>query len=174
MTELKPFPAGTWTLPCEVPAGLTLRVASEDDFPLLRRIYAHSRAEEMASVPWPEDIRERFLHSQFAAQHSHYVTHFPDAGFLIAYEGDEPIGRLYVDQRGEDLHIVDISLLGQKQGRGLGSRLIGALMEHAARRPGAVTLHVHRLNHRAQTLYQRLGFTVVGESDSHLSMRWIS
>ncbi|MET0616312.1 MAG: GNAT family N-acetyltransferase [Luteibacter sp.] len=142
--------------------------------PFLRRLYEDSRAEERAMAAWPDAMMAPFLDSQFALQHTHYVTHFPDTDFLIVERRGNAIGRFYVDDRGENLHVVDITLLIDEQGKGHGEALMRAAMAQAARDGQGVSLQVSRANPRAGAFYRRLGFHVSAETDSHLAMRWVS
>jgi ribosomal protein S18 acetylase RimI-like enzyme len=45
------------------------------------------------------------------------------------------------------------------QGQGIGSQLVRDLLDQAATSDRSVVLDVFSINHRAQSLYQRLGFT---------------
>lgn len=128
----------------------------------------------MRSVALPQAMKEAFLDSQFHLQHEHYVRHYPDAAFLVVERGDEPIGRIYVEQRDSALHLIDISLLSEIQGKGIGTAIV-TLKQSTARSTGRdVTLQVSLFNHRAQALYERLGFHVESKSATHATMRWIS
>jgi len=169
-----PFPPRTGSVSDLVPEGLELRRATDGDAPFLRRLYADSRADELAIVPWPEAALEAFLDSQFSLQHRHYVTHFARADFFIVERRGVPVGRFYVDDRDDRRHVVDISLCIGDQRKGYGTRLMQALMSRAARAGQSVTLHVSQANHHAQAFYRRLGFQVIGENGSHLAMQWIS
>ena len=78
---------------------------NDDDLPFLRRVYASTRAEELVMTPWEESEKESFLKMQFEAQHSHYQKHFPHASYQIIEKEGEPIGRLYLDRRPDELRI---------------------------------------------------------------------
>ena len=70
-----------------------------------------------------------------------------------------PVGRLYVDVDDERVLIVDIALLPEHRGRGIGSALLAGVLAEADRRRLPTRLHVEPDN-RAQRLYRRLGFGV--------------
>lgn len=160
--------------------GFSLRAARDDDLPWLRDLYASTRAEEMAPVPWPEATKRAFLVQQFELQHRHFVGHFPHADFWLVAGARGPIGRLYRDRAalpdspGDDL-IVDICFMPEWRSRGLGSLLLNAAQVSAAARHRGLRLHVQMHNSRALALYRRLGFEPVDAGDatgSHIEMRW--
>ena len=60
------------------------------------------------------------------------------------------------------------------QGRGIGTRLISALIDEARQTGQDLVLEVLAVNHRARALYQRLGMTEVardGDSNTKIIMR---
>ncbi|WP_395787677.1 GNAT family N-acetyltransferase [Aquimonas sp.] len=161
--------------------GFSLRTARDADLPWLRDLYASTRAEEMAPVPWPEATKRAFLDQQFKLQHHHFVGHFPHADFWLIVGARGPIGRLYRDRallgdsRPADDLIVDICLLPEWRGLGMGSLLLEAAQASAAVRQRGLRLHVQVHNPRAMALYRRLGFARVDAADatgSHIEMRW--
>jgi ribosomal protein S18 acetylase RimI-like enzyme len=54
----------------------------------------------------------------------------------------------------------------EHQGKGIGTRLISEVLQDAHSRGLAVRLRVLKVN-PAQRLYERLGFAVVGETETH-------
>ena len=72
----------------------------------------------------------------------------------------------------ETLHIINIQISSHLQGRGLGGRVIRDLLARAASRGCDVELGVFKVNTRALQFYLRLGFHVVGSSETHWEMRW--
>jgi ribosomal protein S18 acetylase RimI-like enzyme len=139
-----------------------LRPARASDRALLFEVYASTRAEELAVVPWPEPTKQAFLAQQFEAQDVHYRRHYPDASFEVIEVDGEPAGRLYVDRLDEEIRIIDIALLPGFRGCGIGAALLRELIDEAAGAGKRLSIHVEREN-RARTLYERLGFTVVAD-----------
>lgn len=152
--------------------GFALRPARDDDLPWLRTLYASTRAEELAAVPWPDEAKRAFLDSQFALQHQHYLLHYADADFLAIERDGAPMGRYYLQRRAPDHLIVDISLLPAARGQGVASALIEHSQRDAAALGRGLQLHVASDNLAAQRLYQRLGFALVDANGAHQRMRW--
>lgn len=153
---------------------LALRAAKDRDAPALLALYASTREDELAAVPWAAATKADFLARQFELQHHHYVTHFPGADFLVLDSPGGIVGRLYRGASpGEACDtVIDVCLLPAWRGRGLGTALLRAVMESAAGRAQGVALSVLSRNEGARRLYERLGFTVVAREDPYLAMRW--
>jgi ribosomal protein S18 acetylase RimI-like enzyme len=152
-------------------AKLTRRPITEEDLPFLTRLYASTREEEIALLPWSEQQKAAFLQSQFDAQHRHYSEQNPDASFELLLLDGEPAGRLYVDRRSEEIHIIDIALLPQFRGAGVGSSLLREILTEASSCGVAVGLFVEH-NNRAHSLYRRLGFNAIADTGIYLQMQW--
>jgi GNAT superfamily N-acetyltransferase len=136
---------------------LCLRASTDADLPFLARLYASTREEELAGVDWPAEQKEAFVRQQFEAQHAWYREHYPKAAFDVVEVEGRPAGRFYVDRWEREVRIVDISLLPEHRGRGLGSALLGALFAETDAAGKVVSVHVERFNPALQ-LYARLGF----------------
>lgn len=127
------------------------------DAALLLAIYAGTRAEELAVVPWTPAEKDAFLRMQFDAQDRWWREQRPDAAFDVILVDGEPAGRLYVDRRPEEIRIVDIALLPDHRAMGVGTLLISRVLDEGRASGRPVTIHVERGN-RARALYERLGF----------------
>ena len=144
-----------------------LRDERIDDEPFVADLYAETRHTELAPVPWNETQKHFFLRSQFALQRDYYRQHYKGAEFLVIVERDTPIGRIYLHQGHDEIRLMEIALIQQRQGCGIGTRLVGALGELANDDDCELTLHVERDN-PAVRLYQRLGFTLREERGVNL------
>jgi ribosomal protein S18 acetylase RimI-like enzyme len=177
MGGLPPFPAAS-RAGLEAPAvlarrGYSLRPAADADLAALQLVYADTRADEMANVPWPPEARRAFLAQQFGLQHQHYVSHYAGADFMVVEHQGVVQGRYYLHRAGPEHLIIDISLLAAHRGQGLGRALIEASQAQARSLGHGMTLHVLRSNARARRLYEALGFAPCeGGTDTHQRMRW--
>jgi ribosomal protein S18 acetylase RimI-like enzyme len=155
-----------------VDSATTLRPATEADQEFFYRVYASTRAEEVASTGWSAEQQVLFLRHQFAAQTTHYRNTRPDAQVSVIERDGIPAGRLYVDRTvpGE-IHVVDISLLPAHRGSGTGTLLLRELQAEARAAGKTLQIYVERYN-PALRLYQRLGFTVMEDQGVYLLMEW--
>ena len=152
-------------------AGPVLRPVRPGDEAFLLEVYAGTRAEELAPVPWPAEHKRRFVSQQFAAQSAHYARHYPGMRADVVLVDGRPAGRLLVDRWDDEIRIVDISLLPAARGRGVGSALLRRLRNEAATAGKRLSIHVE-IHNRTLGLYERLGFRPVADAGVHLRMEW--
>lgn len=150
---------------------IQLRPITETDEAFLSDLYASTRTEELAPVPWTEEQKRAFLEMQFRAQAIHYRTHYSSAQFLIIEKEGQPIGRLYVDHRPDDIRIVDIALLPRHRGSGIGTLLLRNILDEAESSGRSVSIHVEHFN-PAMSLYDRLGFRRIDSHGVYHLMEW--
>lgn len=108
---------------------------------------------------------------QFEAQHRYYHEQFIDARFDVIEQSNQSIGRLYVDRRAEEIRIIDIALLPECRGLGIGKYLMCELLEEASSKGLRVTIHVEH-NNPAMHLYKRLGFQHIHDEGVYYFMQW--
>ena len=152
-------------------ARVGLRPVTEEDRDFLEQVYASTRVEELAQVDWTDEQTAAFVRMQFRAQDAYYREHYPDASLAVVMADGEPVGRLYVDRWPGEIRIMDIALLPERRNAGIGSFLLGRVMDEAAASGRKVSIHVELFN-RALELYRRLGFVPVGEHGVYLLMEW--
>jgi ribosomal protein S18 acetylase RimI-like enzyme len=150
--------------------GLTFAAAGEADLPFLARVYASTRADELAQVAWSDADKAAFCEMQFRAQQAHYAGHYPGMQQLVVLRGGQPIGRLYLDRWPREHRLVDIALLPGHRRQGFGGALLRDLMDEAAAAGKALSIHVEKFN-PAMHLYDRLGFRKAGEYGIYDLMR---
>lgn len=158
-------------MPLSRSRGLRFRSIETDDLTFLGALYASTREDEVARVPWSDQQRRDFLLMQFDAQHRHYVEHYPDASFTVIEEGSESIGRLYLDEWKDEFRLIDIALMPAARGRGLGSAVLQDLLLAAESRAKAVRIHVEK-NNPAMRLYVRLGFERAEDKGVYDLLEW--
>jgi ribosomal protein S18 acetylase RimI-like enzyme len=151
---------------------VTLRPRRPADEPFLRRLYHSVRRDEVAAAGLAPDFARTFLDDQFKLQSIHFDRAY-GAGMrfsLVMCKGSA-IGRLYLHETDASIHVVDISLLPEWRGRGIGAALLREVQEQAATSGKEVSLSVDKRN-RAQLLYRRLGFVQAEDAGADLLLRW--
>ena len=146
----------------DLSSGITLRPAGSADRDFLLKVYASTREEELRLVDWSGEQKAAFVRMQFEAQDAYYREHYHPATFDVVEVDGEPAGRLYVARWEDEIRIIDVALLSEHRGRGIGSTLIRGLLDEAAATGKRLSVHVE-LNNPARRLYERLGFEEVAD-----------
>jgi ribosomal protein S18 acetylase RimI-like enzyme len=89
---------------------------------------------------------------------------------IIVVDGSDA-GWLHVIESADSIYLGQLYLVPSLQNRGIGTAIVRELEDKATQARKALTLDVMK-NNRARSLYERLGFRVVGESEYKLKMRW--
>ena len=150
---------------------ISLRPITPEDDSFLAGLYASTRAEELAVTGWSDEDKAVFCRGQFDAQTAHYVEKYPGALLQVIERAGEPVGRLYVARWEHEIRIMDIALLPEHRGSGIGTQLLRELQEEARSAGKCVSIHVERFN-PALRLYERLGFKMVEDKGVYLLLSW--
>jgi ribosomal-protein-alanine N-acetyltransferase len=92
------------------------------------------------------------------------------AGYIaeVLVDGPALLGYFVAMQAVDDLHLLNVTVAPDHQGRGHGQGLLHAVLAHAQRLAlQRVLLEVRRSNTRAQALYTRLGFAEIGQRKNY-------
>lgn len=150
---------------------ISLRPAAASDYAFMRDLYGWTRAEEMRHFPFDEEQKRVFLDQQFAAQFEHYGIHYPTCERNIIESEGIAVGRLWIDEWKDQIRLVDIALMPDWRGRGVGTQLLHEVLERGSRAGKPVTIHVEAYN-PALRLYERLGFEKVDTNGVYFLMKW--
>jgi ribosomal protein S18 acetylase RimI-like enzyme len=141
---------------------LTFRPAAEADVPFLLELRRQTMTEHLqrSGVEASDSERIERVRANF------------DCAEIILLAGT-PVGLLKVVRSQDNWDLVQIQILPQQQGGGLGSNILRTLLAAADAAGVSVSLSVLRAN-PARGLYERLGFRIVGENDKAYDMRYSS
>ena len=140
--------------------------------PFLLQVYASSRADEMALVPWSEEQKQAFLTAQFNAQQQHYEKTYPDARHdIVMVEGD-PAGRMFVARLATEIRIVDVVLLPNYRNRRIGSRLLNDLKHEADKLGIPLRVYVEHFN-PSFPIFVHHDFIAGKQEGFHILMEWV-
>ena len=143
---------------------LALRVVGPDDQVFLDALYASSRAD-LLPIGTDAGFVDQLIRMQQRIQTMGFAQNYPDAQHWIVLKHDKAIGRLVVDASSTDVRLVDIVMLPEAQGGGVGTALMQAVQRFARERSLGMSLAVLTSNTHARNLYARCGF-VVHRSDA--------
>ncbi|MGZ8709349.1 MAG: GNAT family N-acetyltransferase [Thermoanaerobaculia bacterium] len=150
---------------------IALRPATPADYHFMRLLYESTREEEMKRFPFDEFQKKEFLDQQFGAQYQHYQLHYPTCERNIVEKAGAPIGRLWIDEWRDQIRLVDIALMPEWRGSGIGRMLLGDVLARGAKVGKPVTIHVEGFN-PALRLYERLGFVKMDTNGVYFLMKW--
>ncbi len=141
---------------------ITLRSVGNGDAEFLFQVFSASYGDELELAGLPDTQREQLLRLQYQAKQDQYSVHYPSADFDVVCSDNEPVGYLYALRGPDDFVLVDIALLPECRGTGIGSQLVRELIDLAETANKTVQAHV--LKHSpAWRLWQRLGFRQIAD-----------
>ncbi len=138
-----------------------LRAATEADRDWLYELNRAAMRDYVVAT-WGE-WNETFQRERFASSFA------PERFQVIVVDGLD-VGLLQVTRDAERIRLAEIELLPEHQSRGIGSEVIRDLIEEARAAALPLELQVLKVN-PARALYERLGFAVYDETDTHHLMR---
>ncbi len=154
-----------------IAGGVTFKAISDKDMAFLSELYCSTRWQEVLQAPWDDQQRIDFLKQQFAAQHLHYQSHYPNAEKLIIIKDQQNIGRIYIDRDDHSICLIDVALLTPQRGNGLGTQLLKKLLHEAQSEGKKVVIHVEKFN-PAYQWYLKHGFQQVEDKGVYQYMEW--
>ncbi len=125
---------------------------------------------------WLERLRRSVYRDLFVAtwgdwdesRHLRHCSECWDQGNIFRVEvGGVPVGMIQLLEGPEAIEVGEIQITPPYQGRGIGSGLLRDTVSKAQASGKKVTLATGLKNHRAFSLYQRLGFEHTGQTATH-------
>lgn len=139
--------------------GVELRKIAIGDYDFLWRLHNAALGPYVEQTwGWDEDWQRRDFAKNFD----------PSTGEIITVDGVDA-GYFRVEEHDEEIFLVSIRLMPEYQKRGIGTRLIRKVIDGADR---PVRLHVLKVN-PARRLYERLGFAITADLDTHFEMKFL-
>jgi ribosomal protein S18 acetylase RimI-like enzyme len=144
-------------------ATFTLEPIDEQDFEFRYRVYELTIKPYLdGMMGWNDEQHRAGIRANLAGSttHSAIVVDGKRAGVVRIVEHDEVI----------DLEQIEI--LPEFQGKGIGTAVVQSLIDRAIRTGNVVDLSVFVANPGARRLYERLGFSLISESERDVQMRY--
>jgi len=150
---------------------ITLRLAQRADEDFLLRVYASTRADELAMVPWTDEQKNQFVRMQFNAQRSHYQASNSAARQFVVLRSGEAVGRWWIAHQKDEIRILDVTILPAQRNAGIGTQLLLRALSEGQRKKKSVSVYVETFN-PSRRLFERLGFVAVETQGMHALMKW--
>lgn len=148
------------------------RPPGPDDEPFLARLYASTRPDLAGNGSADPALLASLMAMQQRLQARDYRQRWPRAETLLLSRGGAPQARIVVDTDAQRIRLIDIAVLPEARGGGLGSALLRLLQQWAALQGLPLDLAVHHGNERARRLYLALGFGLVQHGAAADELRW--
>ena len=140
----------------------SLRPAAERDFDFLYNLKVACLKEYVtATYGWDEQDQLRRFSDSFD----------PSSTEIIVVK-EQDVGQISLEEQASEIFIAGIYILPAWQNLGLGSTVLKDVLSRGAERGTGVRLQVLKVN-PASRLYERIGFTVVEETDTHYKMHFL-
>ena len=141
---------------------ISTRPATEADTAFARSVHHEA---------YREVVERQFGGWDTAAQDRFFAADWQPAQMEVIVVDDVPCGYWAVEERAGDVHLRELVIHPNHQGRGIGSALLRRLQRRAADR-GVPILLGTLLGNRAIALYERLGFQRTDRTETHVLMAW--
>ena len=142
-----------------------IRFATPNDHDLVYSLKAESVRPYVEKIwGWDEDFQRNDFDGDFSHIEQFHVIEVDGkfAGFM-QYCGEG----LYFE-------VVELHLLPEYRGKGIGSDILGYLQKVCIAQDKKIRIGCFKENHRAKHLYQKLGFMQTGETDTHYILEYPS
>lgn len=140
---------------------MVVRPAGATDEPFLFALHGSTR-DDLRALGLPEAHLAALLDLQARAQHADYTRNYASEGHFVVELDGEPIGRIWVDRRPDELLVVDVALLPAHRSRGIGALLFRELFDEADEAGLRVRMTTQPANDGMLRFARRHGFTVGG------------
>ena len=110
---------------------------------------------------WDEQL-QREIHQQ---------RFHPSSTWIIKYN-DKEIGLFAFDRETDHIRVRQLFLLPDFQGWGIGAHLMKDILKESKQKGIPIRLQVLKVNNRAKVFYERIGFSVTDETETHHKMEY--
>lgn len=139
-----------------------MRQAHHSDIEFLQKLRSTTMNEylEKLGLPTDEDTTLKYVKNHFAASNILYIYNKP-IGLFKYYEDEKAV------------HLVEVEIMPQYQGKRIGESLLKTLQAQAKLGSKSINLSVLKSN-PAKKLYERLGFNVISQNENEFIMQYNS
>ncbi|MFT6733089.1 MAG: ribosomal-protein-alanine N-acetyltransferase [Polaribacter sp.] len=115
------------------------------------------------SYPWTKNILKDYLYNQYISLDTDEINEESKYIFLVMFNGGEMVGHLVVQKVVDELHLHNICVIPNLQGKQLGQKWIDYLIELATKvNATQIILEVRESNLTAKYLYKKNNFQPIG------------
>lgn len=138
-----------------------LRAATMEDYNFIYHVKKVTLKKHIDRIwGWDEEYQQNDFRECFNPQNNK----------VIIYD-NENIGVLEISYGGNIIHIVELEILPKYQGKGIGGAIIKDIIKNAHSTGKNVKIGCFKINIDAKGLYERLGFKVIEETETHYILK---
>lgn len=145
---------------------ITRRFESPRDEPFLRHLVVETVTAELGAAAWPEPMRSHLLGIQYTSRRQSHRMNFPEAASQVIEVDGKDAGWVVVDILPDEVRLVEIIVLPELRGRGIGTAVIREILAIGSEARKPVRLNVKVMNQGAIRLYERLSFRRTGGDEA--------
>ena len=152
---------------------LKYRLATQEDDVFLEQLFRYTR-NDLYQLPMSREFIDKLVAQQYQLQQDSYRQQAPDARIYVIESRQSAIGKIMLHFDVSSIHIVDFSILPEKRGQGIGTRVLQIVQNIARQQKSSVRLSVDTMNVLAKKLYLSRGFVIAGTTETHEMMEWVA
>ena len=135
-------------------------------------LFRSTKGLELAPLGLGAEQLEPLLQIQFHARRVSYASSYPGArDWIVCLEDGRAVGRHLVERQPDCYRSIDLAVLPEYRGRGIGAWAVRQVQAMAEREHVAMRLRVVQGDRPAQ-LYRRLGFREIASDAISCEMEW--
>lgn len=138
-----------------------LRKANNDDYNFIFNLNKTVYKDYIIKVwgSWDDEFQKQFCENRFKS-----------GKIQIISDGERDIGILELIEKENQIYIEELQIEPNSQRRGIGTEIINDIKKTAFELNNSVGLMVLKINNRAKKLYEKSGFKVIDETETHFIM----
>ena len=141
---------------------MDLRPAREKDYNFLYLLKNRTLKEYINQTwGWDEEWQKQY-----------FTEHFNPEDIQIITDLDQDIGVISLIEGENELDISLIEILPEFQNKGIGGSLLKKIIKRGISESKRISLQVLKVNTKAISLYENLGFLIKGQNDTHYFMEY--
>jgi ribosomal protein S18 acetylase RimI-like enzyme len=140
---------------------VTLRPASDQDREFLYALHCATMRDAIEQTWGWDDSWQR----------ANFDSRFEEYAVSVVEVDSLPVGSVWLELRPDSLYVHDFGVTPPQQCRGIGTAVVGMVIDQGAGLGLPVVLSVLSANPRARALYERLGFRVTAVEPPFIRMR---
>lgn len=142
-----------------------------DEF--LLQVFKESRIDLAYINGISEEQKSMIILQQYKIEQEQLKQMYPNAKFNIVMMNEKTVGRLYIHNGEISDRILQIGLLEEYRGMGIGKMLVKLVIEDAMKRGKNVQLQVAWFNEAAYRFYEKLGFKIIENNGVAYEMQYM-